>query len=387
MYTSTRLRLTLAALAAFAVVLLASVWAVGRASSADVQKMRAAQTQLEAEWTIQSVHGSSAESEGVTRDPLQAALLGPRESPITTDAGSLSSKITATNPNFAAAIVDMLRGAGVGPGDVVAVAYTGSFPMLDLASVIAVESLDADPIITSSVGASNWGATDPSFTILDMESLLFERGIIHHRSIAAAVGGSLRRATMSESGRSLALEAMQRNSVSTIEQRGLRSDVDQHIQLYFEQAQGRPLKAFLNIGGGQVSTGGSTFRDRFTPGLELPDDAQENDGRGLLARMRQAGVPVIHIDQVAVLAEQYQLPIAPSHTPAVGEGGPFRDTLHMRIAAGVAAGLLLMAILAARVFVLTPSMEDQFDPYFGTSVYGLKRRLTRVVARDLGSFT
>ena len=379
MYTSKRLRMSLATLAALAVALFVSVWLVGRASAGDTQKLRAAQSQLEAEWAIQSVHPSSAEADSVTRDALQAALLGPQESPITTDAGSLSSKITATNPNFAAAIVDMLRGAGVGPGDVVAVAYTGSFPMLDVASVIAVEALDAEPVITSSVGASNWGATDPSFTILDIESLLFERGIIHHRSMAAAVGGSLRRATMSESGRALALEAIRRNSVDTIAQRGLRSDVEKHMQLYLEQAHDRPIKAFLNIGGGQVSTGGSTFRDQFAPGLELPDDALQNEGPGLLARMRQAGVPVIHIDQVAVLAETYQLPVAPAHTPAVGEGGPFRDTLRIRVAAGVAVALLVLAIFAARVLVLTPSTEDQFDPYFGTSGHSVKRRLASLI--------
>jgi poly-gamma-glutamate system protein len=317
----------------------------------------------------------------VTRDPLQAALLGPQVSMITTDAGSLTSKLTATNPNFAAAIVDMLRGAGVGAGDVVAVAYTGSFPVLDLATVIAIETLGAEPVIVSSVGASNWGATDPDFTILDMETLLFERGIIRHRSVASAVGGSLRRGAMSETGRALALAAIDRNSVSAIDHTRLSRGVADRWQLYVDHAGDRPLKAFVNVGGGQVSIGGGSFRDRFAPGLQIPTDPSQDEGRGLLAQMHQAGIPTIHIDQVTTLAAQYQLPAAPARTPAVGEGGPFRDTLRVRVAAGGAAAVLAIVLIAARLLVLTPSGSDQFDPYFGTAGYSLRRRLSRLIRR------
>jgi poly-gamma-glutamate system protein len=379
MYTSPRLRLMLVIFAVASAVLYGGVWLIDRAASRDVQKLRAAQTLLDAERAIQSARGPQPESGPVTVGGLQAALLGPQTSPITTDAGSLPSKITATNPNFAAAIVDMLRGAHVSAGDAVAVTYTGSFPMLDLATIIAIESLDAEPIVVSSVGASNWGATDPSFTILDMESLLFERGFIRHRSVAAAVGGSLRRDAMSAIGRQLAVEAITRNGITHIDQTGLSSGVAERWRLYNTYAGDRPLKAFVNVGGGQISIGGKSFRDRFMPGLETPLDPQQethNEGNGLLASMREAGVSTIHIDQVRALAQQYGLPVAPTHMPAVGEGGPFHDVMRIRVAAAIAALLLTIGLIGVRLLALTPSSEDQFDPYFGDAGVRARRRLS-----------
>jgi poly-gamma-glutamate system protein len=385
MYTSKRLRLTLLAAATASVVLYAAVWLLLNDGVADANKLRAARSVFEAEQAIQAAH-LTADSGQLTDDPLQAAVLGPEFSPITTDTGSLSSKITATNPNFAAAIVGLLREAGVGPGDVVGVAYTGSFPMLDVATIAALESLDAEPVIVSSIGASNWGATDPSFTILDVETLLVDRGLIHHRSVAASVGGSLRRGPMSDAGRELAIAAMARNNVQLLAQRGLTSEVSDHIRLYHEYAGGRPLKAFVNVGGGQVSTGGASFRDRFEPGLESNAATVQHDGNGLLARMQRARIPTIHIDQVTTLAERYQLPIAPARTPAVGAGGPFRDWLRARVAAGLTAVLLAGVLVAARLLWLAPATEDQFDPYFGTAGMRIRQRLLkladlRIVAR------
>src|ERR1700682_2310289 len=103
MDTSPRLRLTVFALAGVALLLYGGVWLVSRITPPDVQKRVAAQTTYNAELAIQAAHRRPAATSNATRDPLQAAVLGPHTSPITTDAGSLPSKITATNPNFAAA--------------------------------------------------------------------------------------------------------------------------------------------------------------------------------------------------------------------------------------------------------------------------------------------
>jgi poly-gamma-glutamate system protein len=251
MYTSPRLRAALITLAVLAAVLYGATWlATGRLGKPDEEKLQAAQTVLAGERAILAVRGVPPAADTITEDALQAAMLGPHTSVITTDAGSLPSKLTATNPNFAAAIVDMLRGAHIGPGDSVAITYTGSFPVLDLAAIAATEALGAEPIIVSSVGASNWGATDPTFTILDMESVLLEHGLIHHRSVAAAVGGSLKRRPMSDAGRKAALAAMERNGVRALEASTLRGSVNQRERIY-AKAAGGSVKAFINVGGGQ----------------------------------------------------------------------------------------------------------------------------------------
>ena len=61
-------------------------------------------------------------------DPNQTALIGQEYSLITTDQGNIESKLSATNPNFAAVIVQLLKEAGLKENDHVAVAFSGSFP-------------------------------------------------------------------------------------------------------------------------------------------------------------------------------------------------------------------------------------------------------------------
>ena len=46
-------------------------------------------------------------------DPNETALIGQDITPITTDRGYIEAKLTATNPNFAAVVVEMLKNAGL----------------------------------------------------------------------------------------------------------------------------------------------------------------------------------------------------------------------------------------------------------------------------------
>ena len=118
-------------------------------------------------------------------DPAETALIGQEYSQITTDRGYLDAKLASTDPNFAAVIVEMLHQLGLERGDCVAVAVTGSFPALNISALAALETFGARPVVISSVGASNFGATDPYFTWLDMERLLVEKDVLKTRSTAA----------------------------------------------------------------------------------------------------------------------------------------------------------------------------------------------------------
>jgi hypothetical protein len=97
--------------------------------------------------------------------------------------------------------------------------------------------------------------------------------------------------------------------------------------------------------------------------------------------MRAAGVPTIHLDQIPELARQYQLPMAPTQMPAVGDGGPFRDATRVRLVAGIFALVLIIALVAARIFALTPASEEQFDPYFGSAGFRVRRRVNVLLRR------
>jgi len=77
----------------------------------------------------------------------------------------------------------MLMESELKKNDVVAVAFTGSLPGLNIAVLSALQTLNLKPLVITSVGASNWGANDPYFTWLDMERLLYDAEIFNYRSL------------------------------------------------------------------------------------------------------------------------------------------------------------------------------------------------------------
>ena len=88
------------------------------------------------------------------RDPNGTGMIGSGLTPITSKTGSLAAKQTAANPNFAAVLVHMYKRAGLKAGDVVAMAFSGSFPALNLAALSAAEVMELTPLIITSTSAS-----------------------------------------------------------------------------------------------------------------------------------------------------------------------------------------------------------------------------------------
>jgi poly-gamma-glutamate system protein len=260
----------------------------------------------------------------VINDPNETALIGQDLTPITTDRGYIEAKLTATNPNFAAIVVDMLKEAGLEKNDVVAIAVTGSLPGLNIAVYSAVQSLKLKPIIITSVGASNWGANDPDFTWLDMESLLFKAGIFNNKSVAASIGGGLDRGRgLSPEGRQLITDAIQRNKIDFINEEHLESSIQKRIDIYNNQRQKKKIKAFINVGGG-ISSIGSVENGKFIPtGLSTMLPMKNYPVRGVMIYMAEKNIPIIHLLNVNKLAQKYGLPINPIPLPRAGEGEIF----------------------------------------------------------------
>ncbi|HSP54069.1 MAG TPA: poly-gamma-glutamate system protein [Dehalococcoidia bacterium] len=349
-------------------------------------KVQAAETTVSAENAILDADRERSVNSQLSDDPVIAAMIGLPTSPITTDAGSLRAKVTSTNPNFAALIVDMLYKAGVRKGDVVAVAYTGSFPALDIATIAATEALGAEPEVVSSVGASTWGANDPEFTILDMESLLEEKAIIHHKSLAASVGGDFRIHPLQAEGRRLAQVAMGRNEVTFLNASKLQDSIQQRLAIYDGAASGRPIKAFVNVGGGLVSVG-RTPKAQFDPGLSVGPERGDIEGEGLIYYMENRGVPVVNVTDIVTLAKKYRFAVNPLELPPIGEGTPWRDWTSLRIRAATGAAIVLLAALGLRLLVLAGHGEREFDSYFGflpSRLHALSRRLRWRPAASVG---
>ncbi|KAA0246887.1 MAG: poly-gamma-glutamate system protein [Ignavibacteriota bacterium] len=280
----------------------------------------------------------------VINDPNETALIGQDITPITTDRGYIEAKLTATNPNFAAVVVDMLKEAELEKNDVVAVAFTGSFPGLNIAVHSALQTLKLKPIIITSVGASNWGANDPYYTWLDMERSLYNRGIFKNKSVAASIGGGLDRGRgLSPEGRQLIVDAINRNKIEFINEEHLESSIQKRIELYNKYRKKDKIKAFINVGGG-ISSIGSVENSKFIPtGFSKILPMKNYPVRGLLIYMAEKNIPVIHLLNVNQLAQQYGLPINPSPLPRQGEGEIF---IQKRYSVLLTAGVSLFLTVA-----------------------------------------
>jgi poly-gamma-glutamate system protein len=278
-------------------------------------------------------------------DPAESGLIGSFVTPVTTDVGDLEAKQTAINPNFAALTVELLKEANVKEGDPVAVSFSGSFPTLNIAVYAAIRTLNLKPTIISSVSGSQWGANDPAFLWIDMESFLQGRGIFPFRSSAASAGGRLDRGRgMTERGRQIALDAIGRNGLPLIRTKTLREDIDERMAIYFRED---PPKVYINVGGGRAAAGPRQFKVLLKPGLlasELPANVR---GDSLIARFLGEGIPVIQFDDVKQLARRYGLPIAPKAMPPVGQG---RIYYGMHYNKWLAGGVLLVIVLGLYVF-------------------------------------
>lgn len=285
----------------------------------------------------------------VEADPAQSGLVGALMTPITTNPGSLESKQTSANPNFAALAVHYLKQAGLSKGDTVAVGYSGSFPAVNIAVLCAIETLGLKPIIISSVASSQWGANEPEFTWLDMEATLHDAGLVRARSSAASLGGIEDRALgMPKKGRSLLEAAIARRGLRYIQAADFADGVERRFEVYRELAANAPIRAYINVGGGTVSVGKKKGKRLFKPGLNRSAPAGGSAPDSMMGRFVTDGVPVVHLVYIRKLAERYGFPISPKQTPRVGDGRIFyRTRYNLWLVAGVL--LAIMGVLYAFV--------------------------------------
>jgi poly-gamma-glutamate system protein len=278
-------------------------------------------------------------------DRLGTGLVGASESPVTTGLGSAPAKRTSAEPLFAAAIVDMLYRAGVRPGGAVAVGQTGSFPAFNLATEVAVEAMGAHPLIISSVGSSQWGANQMELTWPDMERALVHAGVVHTRSLAVSPGGTTAVGVAPDA------ETLARRRVATASGADRILILPLHDEIAFRDvlyrsaaaSLGRPIQAFVNIGGGAADIG--VGESVLPSGLSRPRyTAFEAARLGVVGRMGHRGVPIVNMLDVRHLAGLYDLQYDPAaFRRAADLPGPLPDPW----VAALAAVLLLAVVIGA----------------------------------------
>ncbi|MBP1766393.1 MAG: uncharacterized protein H6P98_508 [Candidatus Aminicenantes bacterium] len=268
------------------------------------------------------------DSRGIAMDSVtdinRTGLIGLDTSIITTSLGNLEAKRTTTNPNFAALVTLLLQQAGVRKGGVVAIGASSSFPALIMASLCAVESLEARGLLICSLGASQWGANRPDFNWLDMLGCLNRSGLLSTRPLALSLGGDQDMGKdMSPEGRALLVRMGKETGLAFISEPDLERNVGERLRL-FETEAGEPgIQAFINIGGSYANMGTDSEILKVGPGLADFSRIPSRERRGVIFEMAARRIPVIHLLYVKGLCDRFGLPWDPSPLPKAGEAKLF----------------------------------------------------------------
>ena len=266
----------------------------------------------------------------IENDPNETGLVGSPFSLVTTDEGDLDAKLTTLDPNFAAAMVELMSRINLQENDTVALLMTGSMPGANLAVLTACKALNIHPVAITSVGASQWGANQVDFTWLDMESILFENQLIPARSIAASIGGRNDMGRLlSPAGRKIIKDNIAVHGLPLIRKSKLAENIQERMELLASIHPISDYEAFINVGGGVASLGTSFNLKLLPPGVvnrtNVTDISRPGGIEGVLPKFAKANVPILHILNIKSLTEQFNMPFAPIPIPEIGVGNLYAE--------------------------------------------------------------
>lgn len=259
-------------------------------------------------------------------------MIGQDFSEITTTLGNLEAKRTSTNPNVSAVIVDMFNELKLQPGDRIAVNFSGSFPALNIATMCAIEKMNLEPIIISSIGSSTHGANDPELSYLDIENYLYNEGLLTNKSAYFSIGGMYDIGKeMNPAIRDKIVERIKGYGYNLLYDDDLIHNINSRYEIYNSVDY---IKCFVNVGGNDASFGDSNVMVYVDGGIitELP---KKDNSTGLIQLFLRDNIPAIHILNIKSLAIKYGLPVDPFPLPSVGEGGIYYTYKHNKILATV----------------------------------------------------
>lgn len=257
------------------------------------------------------------------RDPNQTGLIGPDDSEIVSTTGQLAAKRTACVPDFAALVVRWLYEVGVQPKDKVAIVATGSFPGFNIAAICAVRAIKAEPVIQFSIAASEWGMSEPNFTLLDMDREIRQQ--IHdwpEIDVVTFGAGGDRGFSLPPSGKKRLERAMKRNFKTPVVTGSLKEQIATRIKLLEDKG---PYRATIFIGGNIAALGTEEMKDvgaGLLPRETLVANELQNSIMGFYIRQHK---PVIYLHRSELLAHEWDIPFDPVPLPKPGSNGKIYD--------------------------------------------------------------
>ena len=124
--------------------------------------------------------------------------------------------------------------------------------------------------------------------------------------------------------------------------------------LYDRHADGRPIKAYVNVGGGTLSVGRRLGKSLYKLGLntEAPRGSDQIDG--IIPRFFARGVPVIHLVGFDRLAKRNGIVAASGGPTPIGTGNVYAESKYNP---WLAAGVLVAILVCLKLFVLGDAAE------------------------------
>ena len=189
-----------------------------------------------------------------------------------------------------------------------------------------------------------------------MQDCLEKSGIFSFQPIAVSLGGDqdLGR-DMPDEGRALLIEDMKESGFPVIREDELKANVDSRMDLYFQRASGKKIKAFVNIGGSWSNMGTDSQILHIQPGLGKITRFPSEENRGVLFAMAALDIPVIHLLYVKGLVQRSGLPWDPVPLPQPGKGALYPRILEERRSFLIISVAYLLLVAAAVVFGLKKS--------------------------------
>ncbi len=296
-------------------------------------QLKAAQIMKESLKTIQEEREARDISINEKTDPNNTGIIGEEYTRLTTTLGNLSAKRTSANPDFAALMVKYLKQAGLKSGDVIAVGSSGSFPGLIIATLAACKAMEITPLTIYSIGASEYGATIPSFTFIDMLEILNEKNILPYSLLAVSMGGNndQAEAMFYPDSQEMIRNIAHKSGVFFIDTDNLVENIQKRMELYKNAAGDKKISLFVNIGGASANYGNTTASITYPNGLVMNGpEIPEHPERGLIFEYQALGLPVIHLLNIRDLALKNGIPVDPVPLPQVGKSNVYFELKYQK---------------------------------------------------------
>ena len=185
--------------------------------------------------------------------------------------------------------------------------------------IAAVEALGLKPVVVSSLGSSMFGANDPEFGWLDMESTVRDTGVWRVRTAAVVLGGESATAeSLSGTGRDMLLRAAHRNGYEPIVANDL-AELKRSVLKTVNDAAPEGLTAVINVGGSVLGIGTCLDAYGIASGIITRKIPCDRGVSGLVHDFAARNVPVLHLLYIKRLALDWGLPYDPVPLPDIGE--------------------------------------------------------------------